>query len=144
MQRIGVKIFDGTEAWTRYNDIRYLLGAAVAGVIATSLPTTGFCTHFKVVSGGSQAYILKNQTGWQSQGNLFFGAVEIFLTLDAWKAYLAAQYAAGTPVTVYYQLAEPIVTYLDPAPAPTYYPWTRIEQDGTVKGLIDATSKVIE
>lgn len=29
-------------------------------------------------------------------------------SLDTWKAYLAAQYAAGTPVTVAYKLAEPI------------------------------------
>lgn len=27
---------------------------------------------------------------------------------DAWKAYLAAQYAAGTPVQVCYKLAEPV------------------------------------
>lgn len=31
-------------------------------------------------------------------------------SLAAWKAYLAAQKAAGTPVTVVYQLAEPVVT----------------------------------
>ena len=43
-------------------------------------------------------------------------------TIDAFKAYLAAQYAAGTPVTVLYQLAEPVITQHDPArilpPAP--------------------------
>ena len=43
-------------------------------------------------------------------------------SLAAWKAYLAAQKAAGTPVTVVYQLAEPVVTQRDPArvipPAP--------------------------
>lgn len=33
----------------------------------------------------------------------------------AWKAYLAAQKAAGTPVTVVYRLAEPVVTQRDPA-----------------------------
>ena len=27
---------------------------------------------------------------------------------DAWKAYLAAQYAAGTPVQIAYKLAEPV------------------------------------
>ena len=43
-------------------------------------------------------------------------------SLAAWKAYLAAQKAAGTPVTVVYRLAEPVVTQRDPArvipPAP--------------------------
>mgnify|MGYP007106238718 CR=1 FL=1 len=43
-------------------------------------------------------------------------------SLAAWKAYLAAQKAAGTPVTVVYRLTEPVVTQRDPArvipPAP--------------------------
>lgn len=34
-------------------------------------------------------------------------------TLDEFKAWLAAQYAAGTPVTVVYQLAEPIITKIE-------------------------------
>lgn len=42
--------------------------------------------------------------------------------VSAWKSWLAAQKAAGTPVTVVYQLAEPVVTQRDPArvipPAP--------------------------
>ena len=43
-------------------------------------------------------------------------------SLAAWKSYLAAQKAAGTPVTVVYRLTEPVVTQRDPArvipPAP--------------------------
>ena len=35
--------------------------------------------------------------------------------LPTLKAYLAAQATAGTPVTVVYQLAEPVVTRHDPA-----------------------------
>ena len=30
------------------------------------------------------------------------------VTKDAWKAYLAAQYAAGTPVQIAYKLATPV------------------------------------
>ena len=45
-----------------------------------------------------------------------------FTTLQAARDILAAQYAAGTPVTVVYQLAEPVITQHDPArilpPAP--------------------------
>lgn len=39
---------------------------------------------------------------------------------DAWKAYLAAQYAAGTPVQVAYKLADPVpftATGAQPIPA---------------------------
>lgn len=35
-------------------------------------------------------------------------------SLAAWKSYLAAQKAAGTPVTVVYRLTEPVVTQHDP------------------------------
>ena len=37
--------------------------------------------------------------------SLYFRTTET--TLENWKSYLAAQYAAGTPVTVWYVLAEP-------------------------------------
>lgn len=39
---------------------------------------------------------------------------------DAWKAYLAAQYAAGTPVQIAYKLAKPVsftATGAQPIPA---------------------------
>lgn len=39
--------------------------------------------------------------------------------LSDWRAYLAAQHAAGTPVTVRYQLAAPIVAHPD-LPAPVF------------------------
>lgn len=39
--------------------------------------------------------------------------------LASWKAYLAAQYAAGTPVQVCYRLAEPVVVHLN---LPAVYP----------------------
>lgn len=35
-------------------------------------------------------------------------------TVEAWKSYLAAQYAAGTPVEVLYELATPIAEPIDP------------------------------
>lgn len=35
-------------------------------------------------------------------------------SVDGWKAYLAAQYAAGTPVQIAYKLAEPITIQLAP------------------------------
>ena len=36
-------------------------------------------------------------------------------SLDAWKTYLAEQYANGTPVKVVYELAEPIFENIDPS-----------------------------
>ena len=38
----------------------------------------------------------------------FVGAIAS--TVDEWKLYLSKQYANGTPVVMYYELKEPIVT----------------------------------
>ena len=37
-----------------------------------------------------------------------FCTTETWKTVDAWKSYLAAQYAAGTPVQIAYKLATPV------------------------------------
>ena len=71
--------------------------------------TTGACSHYKyrtygngsigVTHGGNHAAVVYNP----------YGAYEISETgLAAWKSYLSAQYAAGTPVQVAYKLAEPV------------------------------------
>ena len=45
------------------------------------------------------------------------------------KAWLAAQHAAGTPVTVYYELAEPVITQHTPTAIPAIYPTTTVYSD---------------
>ena len=47
----------------------------------------------------------------------------------AFKAWLAAQAAAGTPVAVLYKLAAPVPITGTPQSVPTYYPYTRIVND---------------
>ena len=45
---------------------------------------------------------------FQSNGMIvYFCVTQTYKTVDGWKAYLAAQYAAGTPVQVAYKLATP-------------------------------------
>lgn len=143
VQRIGVKVFDGTEAFTWSNSrIQYSKG----------LP--GFNNRIKAISshfrgstyndtnnGSDRNYTVSlHNSGmiqlWYSGDTLNTGLAESEASA---RAYLAAQYAAGTPVTVYYQLAEPVTTYLEPQPIQTFYPYIKIEQDGTIKGTIDAT-----
>lgn len=61
----------------------------------------GLCSHYAIVDN------VRSETG------VFFGSNINFLTtlsdeidtVDKWKSYLATQYAAGTPVTVWYVLA---------------------------------------
>ncbi len=60
-------------------------------------------------------------------------------------AILAAQYANETPVTVVYQLAEPIITNTTPTPPETYYPTTIIDTDSVnAKPTLDISVKIEE
>ena len=109
-------VFDGTEGWS-FEGVKdglyeYVYFNSVKDLKATNALV---CTHYIV-------------TGTAERINGLSGAGHIYIkdasrtTRDGWKAYLAAQYAAGTPVTVLYQLDEPVITQHDPArilpPAP--------------------------
>lgn len=89
---------DGTEGW--FINVKYLCLniAAIAG------PHILVCSHFP----SKYAY----NTGkyiFAEHENIFVNApLTADYGLDGWKAYLAAQYAAGTPVQIAYKLAEPV------------------------------------
>lgn len=106
-RKIGKLVFDGTEDW-------YFQSINAYGIanMYTRIPTIredGICTHFK------QQFTLISQT--QDEGFLIAYATtppapfylriksETVSTVAELKAYLAAQYAAGTPVTFWYALA---------------------------------------
>ena len=57
-------------------------------------------------------------------------------TLDEANAWLAAQYAAGTPVTVVYQLDAPVVTQHGPQRIPTYPGYTNLMLDISAEGAV--------
>ena len=152
VQRIGVKVLDGTENWscrlnTKETHLCFYMSKTYWPCVNNTL---GFCSHLPWYFG-SLYYPQRNfncASGYpdSSAAVMFVVDKNYFSSYDkaGINAWLAAQYAAGTPVTVYYQLATPVVTYLDPATVPTFYPYTRIEQDGAVKGVIEATVKVME
>lgn len=65
------------------------------------------CTDFKYNSA-IVGYPRVNEFVINSTSSLIFGiSLDDFADLNAWKAFLAQQYANGTPVTVWYVLAEP-------------------------------------
>lgn len=50
-----------------------------------------------------------NYTDHPNLPNVYMNfGVDRTVTADDWKSYLAAQYAAGTPVQIAYKLAEPV------------------------------------
>lgn len=57
-----------------------------------------------------------NTVSFDSIGSCLYIRNDRFDTADEFMAYLAAQHTAGTPVTVVYELATPIVEQYDPQP----------------------------
>ena len=69
------------------------------------------CSHF---IGSNRGAYDSQQGHMSSSKTLLWICDKRFDTVDSLKAYLAEQYAAGTPVTAVVTLAEPIVTQYEP------------------------------
>lgn len=66
---------------------------------------TAYCSHFAAKNNGAMSSLSQNEMCISTQYNNRINFVTTFATSEDFKAYLAAQYAAGTPVTVWYVLA---------------------------------------
>ena len=120
-------VFDGTENWglsrTESGNNRYFI--RVPDAVAYNLLSQIVCSHWPSIGPGQT---WQDKTGITlSLGNAdkniwIYDPRFAQADLPTFKAWLAAQYAAGTPVTVVYQLDAPAVTRHDPArilpPAP--------------------------
>lgn len=95
-----VKSLDGTEGWA--------IRDTFIGVYNLLLPTDNgkaICTHFDVKRNYSGDCVIVEKNGTVYLGH----ALSDKYTVDTWRAYLAAQNAAGTPVQIAYKLAEPVL-----------------------------------
>ena len=109
---------DGTENWH--------MGGAVKGNVSFFVPnavtdtpiataSTEVCTHYKIVN-----YNNGTESAFLSYEPYAYINTRSFNSVEELKSYLAAQYAAGTPVQIAYKLAEPIpftATGAQPIPA---------------------------
>ena len=103
-RRIGCHVFDGTETFSKSSAYgqAFLINAASASWGADRTKAV-LCTHFLG---------LPQKSGNQEDNTCFFNASGHFYfrvtdnsDINAWKAWLAEQYAAGTPVIVFFVLA---------------------------------------
>lgn len=88
----------GEENWKKDDTYIVLNGATTK----TNTPLNGVCSHFlyRYNYGGDSLFV--------DSFNIYLGAtMSKKYALDEWKALLAAQYAAGTPVQIAYKLATP-------------------------------------
>lgn len=104
----------GKENWQSYSDSAGAYGAwqfyandLVNGAARTSV-SSNIAEYGVTTETRSRypygAYLVTGGAGIAFQ---MAGAKDVYTGVSAWKSYLAAQYANGTPVTVWYILAEP-------------------------------------
>lgn len=101
-------VFDGTEAWAASSDNvgnrMYAISLDHYGVANMNTPL--ICTHYD----HRQIYSSTTDIGcciYAKDKLRFRPDTPLNQSITAWENYLAEQYAAGTPVTVVYALAEP-------------------------------------
>lgn len=102
----GIKVLDGTEEWTTdtYGGYRRMVLQEVLNASGDTLSVV--CSHY--VSRSADARQQPNSIFIASSGKLviYVGSSQNFTTADEFNAWLAQQYANGTPVVIVYQLAE--------------------------------------
>lgn len=116
-RKVGVATFNGSENWVA-------MAYGYSTDVIDDFPNVGFsplCTHFVGTSSAlsSAGFVRLYYTGGGVVRNYFYTDLSIYPTVDSWKAWLASQYAAGTPVIVVYPLAEEISEQVAPQPLNT-------------------------
>ena len=126
-RNLGVKTFDGTEAWSKTgtNVDRFFNSTANKGVV-------GFCNYFDRNKNGETAGGMSfNKT---AMGFAYSAAGQT--TVEQWKAWLREKNAAGTPLLVLYALTEPVTESISAetltayAGLQSYAGTTNIQADG--------------
>ena len=100
------KSFNGTENWALYDDGSSAKFFYTADYTVDSEPLDTICSHFSKAAC--------------TRGTTIRVYTSVFTDLDAYKDYITAQYAAGTPVQIAYKLATPTpftATGAQPIPA---------------------------
>lgn len=110
-RKCGVKVFDGTEAYT-------VSGGTFRTVVLTdkAVNTKVLCSHFNGdVEPSSSVSTMPDLSvkGYGPSEAVFFKHSAITTVAD-WKVWLAEQYAQGTPVIVLYPLAEEVTETVTP------------------------------
>lgn len=132
---------DGTEKWEYENNIYFV----VYGILSNlPLETSGKCSHFiyRYYYGGDNIFCIGKAIKAGS------ALTAKYANVDEWKSYLAAQYAAGTPVQVCYKLVEPVpftATGAQPIPSLSGVNTVLTDADSvTVTGRADPIKRITD
>lgn len=128
------KSFNGTENWALYDDGSSAKFFYTADYTVDSVPLDTICSHFRKAAF--------------ARGTIIRIYTSVFTDLDAYKDYLTAQYAAGTPVQIAYKLAEPVpftATGAQPIPALSGVNTLMTDADSvTVTGRADPIKRITD
>lgn len=111
------EVFKGTESdWSKFladgtlNSFRFPLSRGGGNMASVSVFQNGMCNKYPVVSGRKD----KTCSGGATGGTIVdFHDNSIELDVNAWKAYLAEEYAKGTPLKFLHTLATPKEEQID-------------------------------
>lgn len=133
VRRVAVIAFDGSENWAFYYNGFYVKnGLPGAGAQSTLKPGGAICSHCPYSTAGKLSWIA-DVSGSKATPRFLNSGCE---TVEDWVSFLAEQYAAGTPVTFVYPLAEPVAETVVPQKLVQRKGVTEIVQtEGSVSGL---------
>lgn len=106
IQRIGVRVLDGSENWKQQSGDIYYIDA-----LGGKPGTPELCNHY----GGHSAAItdMEDQTCLWSDDSKFYIRDSDAASVEGLKTKLSGLHAADIPVKVYYVLAEPVITDIE-------------------------------
>lgn len=154
VQRVGKKVFDGTEGGssaiaTAPNGLGYQAYFQMP-LDKSRQPSSAVrltCSHFKPTGGYATRDVhIGCVSEAQNNTPIYFAwDKKLATTASEFKAWLQSQYNKGTPVTVYYILATPVLSTITGSAIPTFFPSTKVETltVGT-KPRISGTARVID
>lgn len=109
-RRIKKLVLTGTEIWLRQANSHTTcinLYTAITSAEPSSAIISNIVTYNSSAGVGNDSIVNVGKINNNGTYLLMDMDLSDFATADDWRSYLAAQYAAGTPVTVWYVLAEP-------------------------------------
>ena len=134
-RNIGIEVLDGTENWTYSADCFRLV---ISDTFA--FPNTCLCSHYKgvisdlIVSQMNDNEIKCGYEGTGTQNTIYLKDAR-FTTTNALTAFLADQYAQGTPVTILYPTSSPVTEQVISQPLSIQEGTNIITAEGSIDNL---------
>lgn len=134
---MGYKALDGAENWGMEGDGRFYVSADTM-IKDVDYTDSIISNMFTTLNHNFEITGLVGITGYYDQNNAFPNRNWIYIrdgihaTVDEFKAWLAAQYAAGTPVQIAYKLATPTTIQLTPREIKQLHGVNTLYGDGSI------------